>query len=185
MIPRLTVRTRRQLHLWFVKNHEKESKVFLISWKRHTGKPFLTHRAQMEEAICWGWIDTTLKRIDEDRYGRYFVKRGPKGKWSTNTMGYAKQLIMGKRMQPSGLRAYKRGLQQPIADSTLGKTATMPSELKKALAKDSLAKKNFELYPPSTKKIFYRWIAQAKRSETKEKRLEKTLELARKKQKLF
>ncbi len=181
----VTVKTSKQLHAWFDKHHATESKVFLISWKRHTGKPFLTHREQMEEAICWGWIDTTLKRIDDDRYGRTFVKRGPKGKWSTNTMGYAKQLIKEGRMQPSGLRAYERGLKQPIADSSEGKNMTMPPELKKALATDAVAKKNFSLYPPSTKKVFYAWIARAKRPETKKKRLAASLDLARKKQKPF
>jgi uncharacterized protein YdeI (YjbR/CyaY-like superfamily) len=177
-IPKLTVRTRSQLRKWFENHHAEQSKLFLISWKKHTGKPFLTHRQQMEEAICWGWIDTTMKRIDDDRYGRYFVKRRPNGKWSTNTISYAEQLISEGRMQPAGMKAYKRGLELPIGDSAAGKKATMPKELEAALADNSKAQQNFEKYPPSTKRTFFNWIGSAKRPETVQKRVRKAIELA-------
>jgi uncharacterized protein YdeI (YjbR/CyaY-like superfamily) len=178
-IPRVTIRTLSQLRSWFKEHHASANKVFLISYKRHTGKPFLTHRQQMEEAICWGWIDTTVKRVDEDRYGRTFVKRGPNGKWSTNTISYAKEMIAAGRMQPSGLRAYKHGLTKPIADSSESKRATMPPELKVALANENVAKKHFEQYPPSLKRTIYTWINRAKLPATKEKRISSTLSSAR------
>ena len=184
-VPEVTITTTVQLHEWFKKNHVRESKVFLISWKRHTGKPFLTHRQQIEEALCWGWIDTTLRRVDEDRYGRFFVRRGSNAKWSTNTISYAQQLIADNRMQPSGLRAYKRGLTRPIGDSQQNKNATMPPALRDALAKNVSAGKNFALYPPSTKRTLFTWIARAKRPETVQRRVQEVVGMSLKKQKPF
>ena len=60
---------------WLAKNHQKESKMAVIVHKKHTGKPFPTHRELIEEAICWGWIDTTIKRLDEDTFVRHFSRR--------------------------------------------------------------------------------------------------------------
>jgi len=139
----------------------------------------------MEEAICWGWIDTTAKRIDDDSWGTNYVKRGPNAKWSTNTIARAEQMIAEGRMQPAGLRAYKHGLKQPIHDSHAHKKATMPRELREALAKNKKAKEGFDGYSPSTKRTIYLWISRAKRPETIEKRIRETIELALKKQKPF
>jgi uncharacterized protein YdeI (YjbR/CyaY-like superfamily) len=168
-----------------VTNHEKASKVFLISWKRHTGKSFLSHREQMDEAICWGWIDTTVKRIDDDRYGRYFVKRGPNARWSTNTISYAEKLIAAGRMQASGMRAYEHGLKHTVADSQAGKKASMPAVLRDALAENKTAQANFKQYPPSIQKRFFSWIGSAKREETVRKRVRETLLLAEKNKRPF
>ena len=78
---------------WLRKNHKKESKVEIIIYKKHTDKPTLSHLEQMKEAICFGWIDTTLKRLDDKRYKRTFVKRNSKSRWSNNTLRYAEEQI--------------------------------------------------------------------------------------------
>lgn len=87
---------------WLGVNHKKETKINVVVYKRHTGKPSPTHRELMEEAICFGWIDTTLKSLDEDRYVRRFSKRNKNSTWSDNTIGYGKQLIKEGRMTPEG-----------------------------------------------------------------------------------
>ena len=75
----------------------------------------------MEEAICFGWIDTTIKRLDEDTYLRHFSRRNKNSKWSDNTLGYAKQLIKEKKMTPIGLEFYKEGLKKPTHDHGIPK----------------------------------------------------------------
>ena len=95
---------------WLAKNHDKESKVSIILHKKHTGKKSPTHRELMDEAICFGWIDTTINRLDEDRYIRNFSKRTKNSKWSYNTISYGKELIKQGRMAPAGLKFYKEGL---------------------------------------------------------------------------
>ena len=101
---------------WLEKNHNKENKVSLILHKKHTGKESPSHRELMDEAICFGWIDTTIKRIDEDKYIRNFSLRGKNSSWSVNTLSYAKNLIKEKRMTPHGLKFYHEGRKKKAYD---------------------------------------------------------------------
>jgi len=156
---------------WLIKNHDKEDKVSIIVHKKHTGKKFPTHRELIEEAICFGWIDTTVKRLDEERYIRNFSKRNKNSKWSNNTIRYGKELIEQGRMTLAGLKFYEEGLKKPTHDAGIPKNPPMPEELKKALDKDLKAKENFNNFPASIKKMHYRWILRGKRKETRIKRI--------------
>lgn len=156
---------------WLKKNHKKESKVRVIIHKKHTGKKFPTHRELIEEAICYGWIDTTIKRIDEDTFGRNFSKRNESSKWSDNTLSYAKYLVKQGRMQEQGMHFYKKGKAKPTHDHGIPKNPDMPIELKKALAKDPVAKKIFEKVAPSMKRTLYRYILRGVQQETRDKRV--------------
>jgi uncharacterized protein YdeI (YjbR/CyaY-like superfamily) len=156
---------------WLKKNHDRETKVSLILHKKHTGKESPSHKELMEEAICFGWIDTTIKALDKERYIRNFSKRNKNSKWSNNTISYGKELIKQGRMISIGLKFYEEGLKKPTHDAGIPKNPTMPEELKKALSKNLKAKENFNNFPPSIKKIHYRWILRGKREETRTKRI--------------
>jgi len=103
---------KKEFRSWLLKNHIKEKKVELIINKKHTKKASPSHKELLEEALCFGWIDTTIKRLDEDKFIRTFVKRNKNSKWSENTLSYAKKLIKEKRMTSSGLIFYKEGLRK-------------------------------------------------------------------------
>mgnify|MGYP006423236355 CR=1 FL=1 len=167
----ISVPTRSYFRKWLEKNHDKETKVATILHKKHTGKSAPSHREMIEEAICFGWIDTTVKRLDEDRYIRNFTKRTKNSRWSNNTIKYGKQMIEQKKMTPTGLKFYKEGLKKPTHDQDIPKNPDIPVELKKALAKNKKARDHFEKFPPSTKKMLYRWILRGKREETRTKRI--------------
>lgn len=169
-IPTITAYTKEDFRKWLEKNHEKEQKVALVLHKRHTGQKAPTHRELIEEAICFGWIDTTIKRLDESVYIRHFSKRTKNSTWSRNTLGYAKTLIKEGRMREQGLHFYKLGSKKKPHDHGIPENPDQPLELKKALAKNPKAEKIFATLPPSTKKMLYRWFLRAKRPETKEKR---------------
>ena len=141
---------------WLVRYHVKEHKVALILHKKHTGHKSPSHRELMEEAICYGWIDTTIKRLDADKYLRHFSRRTKNSKWSDNTLGYARQLIKEKRMTPHGLAFFKAGEKKPTHDQGIPKNPEMPDELRKSLNRNKPAQKNFEKFPPSAKRTFYR-----------------------------
>ncbi|MBT4469898.1 hypothetical protein HOC62_05915 [Candidatus Woesearchaeota archaeon] len=175
----ITAFNRIDFRKWLVTNHDKEDKVLVIVYKKHTGKSSPSHRELMEEAICFGWIDTTLKKLDEERYIRTFSRRNKNSKWSDNTLGYGKQLIERGKMTPSGLKFYKEGLMKPTHDFGIPKNPDIPVELKKALDKNKKAKDNFEKYSASLKKVFYRWILRGKREETRIKRIKITVEKAK------
>ncbi len=178
MMKTIEVFSRKEFRDWLRKNHEKESKVAVIIHKKHTGRSFPTHREMIEEAICFGWIDTTIKRLDEDKYIRTFTKRNKNSRWSDNTLRYAKELVKKKKMMPAGMKYYKEGLKKPTHDAGISKNPSMPEELRRALGKRAMA--NFEKYPPSTKKLIYRLILRGKRKETRAKRIKNIVEKAKK-----
>jgi len=172
----ITIYKKEEFGRWLKKNHKKESKVAVIVHKRHTGKPAPSHRELMEEAICFGWIDTTVKRIDEDTFIRHFSKRTKNSRWSDNTISYAKQLIKEGRMSSEGLHFYKLGLAKPTHDYGLPKDPPMPEELRIALENKLDLKKKFDTFPPSFRRAVYRWILRAKQEATKAKRIKRILE---------
>ena len=171
---------RNDFRKWLEENHDKETKVELIIYRKHTGKPSPSQRELMGEAICFGWIDTILRKVDEDRYIRTFSKRNKNSRWSNNTIKCAKELISQGKMTESGLKYYKEGLKKPTHDFGIPKNPSIPLELEIALDKNKKAKENFEKYTPSIKKMAYRWILRGKRKETRDKRIKLLIERAEK-----
>jgi len=182
-IKTLPVKSHSDFRRWLSKNHDKKTKVTLILHKKHTGIPSPSHRELIEEAICFGWIDTTIKRLDEEKYTRSFSRRNKNSRWSENTLSYAKDLIKRKLMTTSGLKFYKEGLAKPVQGHDIPKNPSIPKELSQALYKSTLAKTNFEKFPPSTKRMLYRWFLGAKLPETKKKRIKLIVENAKIKKK--
>jgi len=174
-LEQITAYTAKDFRDWLAKNHDSQTKVQVIVYKRHTQKSSPSHRQLMEEAICYGWIDTTLKRIDDDRYIRNFSRRNKNSRWSNNTLGYAKELIQSGRMTEAGLHFYNEGRQKPTHDHGIPKNPEMPEQLKNALLKNKQKKAKFEKLAPSTKKMIYRQFLTAKRPETKIKRIKEIL----------
>ena len=174
-----TIFNRLEFRGWLDKNHLTEKKLAARLYKKHTGKQSPTHRELMEEAICFGWIDTTVKRIDEDTYIRMFSKRNTNSSWSNNTQGYAKDLIKQGKMTKEGLKFYKLGLKKPTHDFGIPENPDMPFLLKQALEKNKIVKDTFLKFNPSTKKMLYRWIIRAKLTKTKEQRVQRILKMVK------
>lgn len=170
-ITTITAYSRNEFRSWLKKHHKKESRVAVILHKRHTGKPAPSHRELIEEAICFGWIDTTINRLDEDTYLRNFARRTPKSRWSDNTLNYARELIKKGKMSKEGLRFYNLGRAKPTHDHGIPKNPDMPVELESALSKNKKAKAGFDSFPPSTRRMYYRWLLQAKLPQTRNKRI--------------
>lgn len=179
LVKTVTVFSKDDFRNWLMENHDKETKVAVIVYKKHTAKSSPSHRELMDEAICFGWIDTTVKRLDKDIYIRTFSRRNKNSKWSDNTLSYAKDLIKRGKMTPTGLKFYKEGLKKPTHDHGIPKNPDMPIELKQALSKDKLAKDNFEKFSASVKRTFYRWILRAKLNKTRMNRINTTVDKAR------
>lgn len=168
---KIPVFTPNDFRKWLEKNHDKHTKVALIIHKKHTGKISPSHREIMEEAICFGWIDTIVKRIDEDTFIRFFSRRNKNSKWSCNTLRYAKELIKNKRMTSHGLQFYKEGLKKLPHDHGIPKNPLIPVDLKRALDKNKTAKEKFNKLVPSVRKMNLRFILRAKMPETRSKRI--------------
>lgn len=181
----VTVFTKEDFRKWLKVHHKKETKVGVVVYKKHTGKPFPTHRELIDEAICYGWIDTTIRRIDDDTFMRSFSKRNKNSTWSDNTLGYARELIKQKRMRAEGMKYYEFGRKKPTHDDGIPKNPSMPAELKKEIAKSKKISAVVNGYSPSKKKMYYRWILSGKRPETRTKRAKAIYEAAKKGEHIF
>jgi uncharacterized protein YdeI (YjbR/CyaY-like superfamily) len=173
----IEVYTAEDFRNWLMKNHEKESGVIVVLHKKHTGKMKTNVAALMREAICFGWIDTTAKRFDEDRYIINYRKRTKNSRWSYNTLRYGKELIKEGKMMPQGLKFYKEGLKKLPHDYGIARNPEVPEDLIKALEKSKKSKENFEKLAPSYRRTYLRWIVRAKLPETRKKRIKAVIKM--------
>ncbi|PIO08444.1 hypothetical protein COU59_01505 [Candidatus Pacearchaeota archaeon CG10_big_fil_rev_8_21_14_0_10_34_12] len=156
---------------WLKKNHLKETHVLVVLHKKHTGKNKTSAAELMKEAICFGWIDATVKRLDEDRWGINYRKRTKNSTWSYNTLRYAKELAEKGLMSREGMKWYEEGKKKLPHDHGIPKNPEVPEEMEKIFVKNKKAKENFENLAPSTRRTYLRWIFRAKLPETKSKRI--------------
>lgn len=172
---------------WLEKNHNKEKELWLVYYKKHTGKECIAYDDSVKVALCYGWIDGLVKRIDDECYVRKFTPRNAKSLWSeTNKKRVAELLRVGKMKSP-GLKlieaAKKNGnwdkvIQPPKVDTTLS------AEFKSALNGSPEAKTFFESLAANHKNQFVIWINMAKRDETKLKRIKESIKVLKSKKKL-
>jgi uncharacterized protein YdeI (YjbR/CyaY-like superfamily) len=169
---------------WFENNHLNEDKMILICNKRHTGKPSLSHREALEVAICFGWIDTVVKRIDDEKFIRTFVKRKLGAGWSKNTLGYAAKLVKEGRMRTDGLRAYERGKKKVVKGSEIHKSQKMPYDMRNELKKSGMLDKFMKIAPSYQRFAIY-WVDSGKRRETRENRIKIIVDKVRRSERIL
>jgi len=166
-------RNRRLWRKWLEKNHNKKNEVWLVYYKKHTGKPSISHKEGVEEALCFGWIDSRVKRIDEERFMQRYTPRKPKSVWSLINKKAAERMIKQGKMTPAGLKkieeAKKNGRWSRAYTSK--KRMSMPQDLKSALMKNKKAQKNFSNFAKSYQNMYIGWVMSAKRDETRKKRI--------------
>jgi uncharacterized protein YdeI (YjbR/CyaY-like superfamily) len=182
----LYVINREQWSNWLSQNHDGETEVWLIFYKKETCKPTIGYEDAVEEALCFGWIDSIIKKIDDERYVRKFTPRKDKSMWSALNRKRANKMIKEGRMTGSGLAkiktAKKTGLWEKDGRPRI--SFDVPPELAKALAKNKKAKDNFDKLAPSYRRQYIGWIAVAKMAETKKRRIEESIALLEKGKKL-
>ena len=182
----LYVADREQWRKWLSENHAKEAGIWLIFYKKETSEPTIEYEVAVEEALCFGWIDSIIKKIDASKYARKFTPRSEKSKWSQLNKKRANKMIKEGRMTEVGLTkimaAKKTGLwnKDPRPQISLD----IPPEFAKALARNKKAKETFDKLAPSYRKHYIGWIAIAKRQETKKRRIAESIALLEKGQKL-
>jgi uncharacterized protein YdeI (YjbR/CyaY-like superfamily) len=183
---RYTPRSRRQWRDWLAKNHADKDEVWLVYYKKHTGKPTLSYNDSVEEALCFGWIDGILKRVDDERYMHRFTPRKPGSNWSETNVKRVERLLEAGLMTESGFKCVEEAKLSGRWDAAAGPAVelSMPEELEKALAHQKMAAAFFETLAPSYRREFIAWIATAKRPETRKKRLQETVALLEQRKKL-
>lgn len=169
--PRVHLETVGQWCRWLRDNHANAKGVWLVTWKRTTGKPFIEYEDAIQEALCWGWIDSQGKSLDERRLSLLYTPRKPGSGWARTNKARIVKLIAAKRMQPPGLAkiaAAKKDGSWTLLDSV--EATRVPADLKKALAAAG-ATKRFDALSATAKRAHLYALVTAKRPETRAKRL--------------
>lgn len=158
---------------WLAANHLDDNGIWMVFYKKHTGKPTVSYEDAVQEALCWGWIDSLIKKLDDDRYARKFTPRQPSSKWSPSNINRVEKLIAAGRMQPAGMQRVQEGKASGAwaHPATAPQGLDMPSEFAQALRKNPQAHAFFKTLAPTYQKHFIGWIATAKRMETRNKRI--------------
>jgi uncharacterized protein YdeI (YjbR/CyaY-like superfamily) len=171
---------RQEWRNWLAKNYAQSPGIWLIYFKKHTGKPRVTYDEAVEEALCFGWIDSLPRKLDEKRSKLLFTPRKPKSVWSKLNKTRIEKLIKNGLMTDSGLvkieAAKKDGSWNILDDSD---NLKMSPDLVLELKAGKEAEKNFDAFSDSIKRGILAWIGSAKRAETRRARIIKTVEMAK------
>lgn len=158
---------------WLEKNHDRANEIWIVFVKAHTGKPRLTYGEAVEEALCFGWIDTTVQRIDDDHYRQRFTPRTNLTNWSKINLDRFARMEAAGRMTDAGRAKRPDVVDAPRKRLQVG--AAVPDFVQKALDDNPKAKAFFETLAPGYRRDYLRFITEAKREETRMKRLEEAL----------
>jgi uncharacterized protein YdeI (YjbR/CyaY-like superfamily) len=173
----LYVADRKNWRSWLQKNHDKEKEVWLIYYRKSSGKPRMPYNDAVEEALCYGWIDSILKRIDEKRFAQRFSPRRPDSVLSELNKERIRRLIANKRMTSKGLDAVSHAFDK-------NQKFTIASDILKTLKQDKEVWKNFQRFSLSYKRIRINWIEDARtRPDFFKKRLNYFLKMTAKNKK--
>jgi len=172
-------KTRAEWRTWLEQNHTRKEGVWLVTYKKTTGKPRVEYDESVEEALCFGWIDSKGNKLDDERTLLWFAPRQAGSNWSASNKERVERLIAAGLMTPAGLakiEAAKTDGSWHALDAV--EALEIPPDLNKALSAYSAAMQNFDAFPRSVKRATLEWIANAKRPETRAKRIEETARLA-------
>ena len=171
--------TRSEWRNWLEMNHTRTNGIWLVSYKKETGKPRFDYNDAVEEALCFGWIDSKPNKLDAERSLLWFAPRKPKTGWSKLNKERAEKAIATGLMTQAGLakiEAAKLDGSWNVLDAI--EALEIPPDLEEALATYETARLNFDAFPRSAKRGILEWISIAKKPETRAKRIEETAKLA-------
>jgi uncharacterized protein YdeI (YjbR/CyaY-like superfamily) len=157
---------------WLQTNHQTEQSVWVLYYKKKTNVPSLTWSEAVDEALCFGWIDSTAKPIDDQTYRQFFSKRKPKSVWSKVNKEKVKNLIEQGLMMQAGLDSIaiaKQNGSWTILDEV--EELIVPDDLDAALEAQTGAKAFFMGLTKSTRKVMLQWLVLAKQATTRQKRI--------------
>lgn len=169
---RFYARDRQEWRAWLEQYHATAPGVWLLYYKKQSGKPRVSYDEAVEEALCFGWIDSVPNAVDDESYIQLFTPRKAKSPWSKLNKQRVERLIEQGLMTPAGLAAIEAAKKQgmwEVYDEI--EALTMPEELRVALDANEAARANFAAFSASTKKQLFWHVASAKRPETRAKRV--------------
>lgn len=178
MLPELYFKTDNEWRNWLHDNHSKATGVYLIFYKVDHENDSMRWEEAVKVALCYGWIDSTVKSLGDGKRRQYFTPRNPKSVWSALNKKYIEELLAEDLMHKSGLEtieiAKENGSWSALDDVENG---VIPEDLQEAFSKHSEAYNNFLNFAPSYRKSYLYWLNQAKREATRTKRITEIIQL--------
>jgi uncharacterized protein YdeI (YjbR/CyaY-like superfamily) len=173
------ISSREQWRTWLTEHHERSAGVWLVTFKKAEGECHVPYSDMVEEALCFGWIDSTARSLDAARSMRWLTPRKPRSNWSAVNKAHIGRLVAAGQMHPAGLAK----VEAAKVDGSWARldevdALRIPPDLAKAFDGNDGAAANFDAFPRSTKKVILEWILAAKRAETRAARVQETAELA-------
>ncbi len=164
---------------WLESNHATARGAWLVSWRRQSGRVRMAYEAAIEEALCFGWVDSTGGHLDDDRDKLYFAPRKPRSVWAASNKARVDRLIRDGRMAPAGFAAIERARANGSWEILDGpERLEVPDDLAAALEQRPPAAANFGAFPPSARRMLLAWVAVAVRAETRAARIAKVADAA-------
>jgi len=181
---------RDEWRMWLQRHHNTETEVWLIYYKKTSARPRVPYDDAVEEALCFGWVDSLVKRIDDEKFAQKFTPRKNRQKWSDHNKKRARAMIAQGKMTDAGLTVIGKGVLDSDQDAAERKRPdrqrydTVPDFVQKALNRNKKARDYFEKLAPSYRRHYIGWITMAKRPETRQRRLAEAVELLAQNKKL-
>ena len=170
--PEVRPRSRAAWRAWLARHHATRRGVWVVLAKKHTGLATVGYNDAVEEALCFGWIDTTVNPIDDRFYKQLFTPRNPRSTWAASNKARVQRLSEQGLLMPAGEAAIATAKANGSWDAITSVDAgAPPPELRKALRADAAAAARWDAYSPSCRKQFLYWLASAKRADTRSKRI--------------
>jgi uncharacterized protein YdeI (YjbR/CyaY-like superfamily) len=165
---------------WLQVNHATAKEVWLTIYKKHASKMGITMQEAMEEALCFGWVDSVMHGVDTEKFMLRFSPRRRGSVWAMSNIKRVEKLIAEGRMTPSGMATVEEARQNGAWDAAIRRENIndIPNDLQEALETNEIARRNFERLPNSLKKQSLWWIAEAKTPATRQRRINQTVKQA-------
>ncbi|MFC9763058.1 YdeI family protein [Rhodococcus jostii] len=175
----VVARTPAQWRAWLSENCGSENEVWLIIHHKDSGTPSVRYHEAIEQALCFGWIDGLHRRRDADSSRLRFTPRTPRSTWSRVNRQRAAEMIEQGLMTEHGYAAIDLAKAKGTWENTgNGDRATIPGDLQEAFGRHDAARANFDKFPPSSTRLILEWIASARKPDTRQRRIERTVTLA-------
>jgi len=171
--------SRAEWRAWLQEHHSRANGVWLVSYKKASGKPRFDYAEGVEEALCFGWIDSKANALDDERSMLWYAPRKPRTGWSKVNKARIERLLAANLIMPAGLAKIAAAKQDGSWNALDAVEALeIPADLAAALANFPNAAQHFAAFPRSAKRGILEWINQAKTTATRSKRIEETAKLA-------
>lgn len=173
--PKIEIESAEQLRNWLKENHQSSESVWLVRWKKESGGPYVSYDEVVDQLMCFGWVDSLPRKLNEQQSMLRISPRNPKSNWSGVNKKRVERLLASELMESAGLNMVKIA-QANGSWNFLDEVEQLiiPPDLQEALQRQPKAAFYFERFPPSSKRGILEWIKNAKQANTRQKRVDET-----------